>query len=323
MNSTSKNKSHHILLWGLPGDHPLVAVRDALYSQGYSPVFLDQRYILDTQVELEVDSEIRGTISSKNFHIKLEEIAATYMRPYDLHLLSDFANANTDGQEWQHALGIEDTLTTWANITPTLVVNRPNSMAANNSKPFQAKWIKSLGFEIPDTLITTTPADVLDFWKAYGDVVYKSISGIRSIVSRLSDKHMDRIENIVWCPTQFQQYVRGNDFRVHVVGTDIFSCKIISEADDYRYAGKHGRSVTIEPFDLPEEIANRCKLLASSMKLDVAGIDLRHAPDNNKWYCFEVNPSPGFTYFQDETDQPIDEAIAKLLISAAEDDGSE
>jgi len=50
------------------------------------------------------------------------------------------------------------------------------------------------------------------------------------------------------------------------------------------------------------------------MKLLVAGVDLRHTLDD-RWYCFEVNPSPGFTYFQESTHQVIDEAIAKLLAS--------
>ena len=46
--------------------------------------------------------------------------------------------------------------------------------------------------------------------------------------------------------------------------------------------------------------------------LHVAGIDLRRT-DDGRWVCFEVNPSPGFTFYQEETGQPIAEAIARLL----------
>jgi D-alanine-D-alanine ligase-like ATP-grasp enzyme len=59
-------------------------------------------------------------------------------------------------------------------------------------------------------------------------------------------------------------------------------------------------------------VAEQCYSLARSMDLPVAGIDLRHSPDDD-WYCFEVNPSPGFTYYQDATGQPLDDAIASLL----------
>ena len=45
-------------------------------------------------------------------------------------------------------------------------------------------------------------------------------------------------------------------------------------------------------------------------------MDLRSTPDG-AWYCFEVNPSPGFTYYQEETGQPIADAIARLLAAGA------
>ncbi len=51
------------------------------------------------------------------------------------------------------------------------------------------------------------------------------------------------------------------------------------------------------------------------MGLLVAGIDLRLTPDD-EWYCFEVNPSPGFTFYEDAGGQPIAAAIAGLLRSA-------
>ena len=63
---------------------------------------------------------------------------------------------------------------------------------------------------------------------------------------------------------------------------------------------------------LPGELAVRCRRLAASLGLDLAGIDLRCTPEG-EWYCFEVNPSPGFTYYQDATGQPIAEAIAQYL----------
>jgi D-alanine-D-alanine ligase-like ATP-grasp enzyme len=44
----------------------------------------------------------------------------------------------------------------------------------------------------------------------------------------------------------------------------------------------------------------------------VSGIDLR-VTDNDEWFCLEVNPSPGFTFYEDATGQPVAEAIADLL----------
>lgn len=195
-----------------------------------------------------------------------------------------------------------------------MVVNRLSAMASNGSKPFQSRLIETHGFETPDTLITTDPEAVREFWLRHSTVIYKSISGVRSIVSRLTADHVERLSLIQWCPTQFQQYIPGNDYRVHVVGEETFATEIVSEADDYRYAGRKGLEAKLRACEIPAELAERCRSLAQSLELPVAGIDLRYHPAG-KWFCFEVNPSPAFSFYQEGGGQPIDAAIARLLIA--------
>jgi glutathione synthase/RimK-type ligase-like ATP-grasp enzyme len=192
-------------------------------------------------------------------------------------------------------------------------------MAANNSKPYQAQQIRSFGFAIPDTLITTDPEEARAFWERHGGVIYKSLSGVRSVVSRLTLAHERRLEDVRWCPTQFQQYIPGIDYRVHVVGDEVFACEISSDADDYRYPSGLRAGVVTRACDLPVEIAEKCRTLSAGLNLAVAGVDLRLTPDGD-WYCFEVNPSPGFTCYQEITRQPIAESIARLLASASQQD---
>ena len=45
------------------------------------------------------------------------------------------------------------------------------------------------------------------------------------------------------------------------------------------------------------------------------GIDLKITPDDEV-YCFEVNPSPAFSYYESNTGQPISAAIARALTKA-------
>ncbi len=301
-----------ILVWGLLGDTALARVYEALQRLEREVVLVDQRAVLDTEVELRLGAAVEGQLRSREQVLALEEVSAIYLRPYETCRLPGIQRAGQGSPAWQHAHAVEELLFTWVELTPALVVNRPSAMAANGSKPYQAVWIQACGFAIPDTLMTTDPEVALTFWERYGTVIYKSISGVRSIVARLTPAHRERLANVVWCPTQFQQYVPGMDYRVHVVGTEVFASKIVSGGDDSRYAGRPGFSTSIVPTKLPEEIGERCQTMAGVMGLPVAGIDLRCTPDGI-WYCFEVNPSPGFTYFQDETNQPIAEAIARLL----------
>ena len=74
--------------------------------------------------------------------------------------------------------------------------------------------------------------------------------------------------------------------------------------------GQH--EVEVRPASVPPDLARRCRRLAHSLGLPLAGIDLRCTPDG-RWYCFEVNPSPGFAYYERATGQPISQAIARLL----------
>jgi glutathione synthase/RimK-type ligase-like ATP-grasp enzyme len=206
-------------------------------------------------------------------------------------------------------------LLAWANVTSARIVNRPAAMGSNSSKPYQCALIERFGFATPPTLVTTDPAAALDFWQRHRAVVYKSISGVRSVVARLTPDHRARLASLSTCPTQFQAYVPGRDTRVHVVGERVFACDIEAEADDYRYAARCGVPVALRPVVLPAEIADRCRYLVAGLGLIFGGIDLRRTPDG-QWVCFEVNPSPGFTFYETATGAPIAAAVADLLCTA-------
>jgi hypothetical protein len=296
-------------------DPPLAAVHAALVSDGVGAVFFaNQRELLDTELDLEIDGDVSGTLWVGDQRCELADVQSVYIRCYDSRQLPVIAGAGEGTATWQHAVELDGALISWLELTPAFVVNRPSAMGSNNSKPFQASLIRPCGFSIPDTLITTDPQAARDFWERHGSVIYKSISGVRSIVSQVDASHADRFADVAWCPTQFQQYVPGNDWRVHIVGDEVFACEIISTADDYRYAVRQGAEVDIQPRDLPSALNDRCRLLAHALDLPVVGIDLRCTPEG-EWYCFEANPSPGFTYYESATGQPIAAAIARLLVS--------
>jgi glutathione synthase/RimK-type ligase-like ATP-grasp enzyme len=293
-----------ILLWGDPDDPPIHQVREALRQLGQPAFLVDCRQLPATEFEVCTDDAVRGCVRTLDSSIRLEEITAAYLRP------GDFSGA--DSPIWRKAMEVTERLFIWSELTTARVVNRPRAMAANHSKPYQLSKIRPHGFETPDTIVTTDPEAALEFWKRHGRVIYKSASGVRSIVAQLGPEHRDRLTDVVWCPTQFQEYVEGCDFRVHVVGREVFACEIDCDADDYRYGAVHGKEAAIHGCELPDDVSRRCIQMVSSMQLELGGVDLRRTPDG-RWYCFEVNPSPGFTFFGGQTGQPIARAVAELL----------
>ncbi|MDQ6617049.1 MAG: RimK domain-containing protein ATP-grasp [Actinomycetota bacterium] len=308
-----------VLLWGISTDGPLAVVRTALAEMGVPVVFVDQHAAPATAIRLDVGEEMTGTLSTPTDDVALENVGAAYVRPYDLAKVLAVDGVSPGTADWDRAVAIEDVLVSWSEMTAAFVVNRPSAMASNNSKPFQAGLIRKLGFDVPDTLVTTDPDAAVHFWRRHGSVVYKSVSGVRSIVAQLGESDRPRLNDIGNCPTQFQQYIAGVDLRVHVVGEEIFSCEVRSDGDDYRYPSRQGGSVAVTACTLPEDVAHRCRVLATMLALPVAGIDLRRT-SSGAWFCFEVNPSPGFNYYEEETGLPIGAAIAQLLAAGAKGD---
>jgi hypothetical protein len=303
-----------ILLWGLDRDGPLSAVKAELIRTGIPFVHLDQRRVLADELTLDIGDTIGGLLRTAGREVDLARVSAAYVRPYDSWRIGAVARAGRDSAEARHAAAFDDTLWQWAELSPALLVNRPSAMASNSSKPRQAVAIAAHGFPVPATLITTDPDAVREFRAAHGVVVYKSISGTRSIVSRLDDSHDERLKDLAWCPTQFQAYVPGDDHRVHVVGDRVFCSRIVSEAVDYRYGHDQGMPATLEPALLPAEWARRCRELTADLGFAIAGIDLRRTPAG-EWYCFEVNPSPAFTFY-DRHGEGMAGAVTKLLAGA-------
>ena len=306
------------LLWGLPADPTLASVHAELARLGVPILLLDQRDVLSVGVELEISARVEGCLFVAGAKTDLADITAVYLRPHDSSKVRSVRRtAPGSAQRW-HARDVDDALTGWADLTPAYVVSRPSAAASNGSKPYQLSAVAAAGFAIPETLVSNDPEAVESFVRRHGVVIYKSVSAIRSRVRRLDGAELrpSRLADIATCPTQFQRWVAGVDVRVHVVGTQVFATRIICAADDYRYATEQGMPrARLVPTELPDELARRCRDLASLLRLPVAGIDLRVDPDG-VWYCFEVNPSPAFAYYEAGTGQPIAAAVAGLLAAA-------
>jgi glutathione synthase/RimK-type ligase-like ATP-grasp enzyme len=96
-----------------------------------------------------------------------------------------------------------------------------------------------------------------------------------------------------------------------VIG-EVFATRIDSDEVDYRYAHRDGGHIAMTPWKLSDELAQQCVALCAQVGLNVAGIDLMMA-DDGEVFCFEVNPSPAFSFFESYTGQPISRSIALAL----------
>ncbi|MBU3077699.1 ATP-grasp domain-containing protein [Sphingomonas quercus] len=261
------------------------------------------------------DGRRSGHLSGQDWQMGIEEVSGAYVRflgPEGRQLPAGLP----EPQACELQQEADAALMLVLDDLPCAVVNRMGGGMSNNSKPHQLLLIARAGLLVPPTLVTNDPEAVEAFRAEHGALIYKSTSGIRSIVRRLEPDHLPRLALLRNGPAQFQALIRGCDVRVHVVGDQLFATRVRSEATDYRYAGREGASVEMEPAELPPAVAEACLRVSRDLGLLHSGIDLRETP-NGDWYCFEVNPCPGFLYYERNTGQPISFALAELLRTGA------
>ncbi len=302
-----------ILVCGIPSEQAIAMVLEQLRKIGAPYIMFNQRQFASTKLEFKISKgRISGFLQLGGSTFRLEDFQSVYTRLMDFRYLPEIRGEPVDSKKRIYCQDLHNTLMHWFQIAQARVVSRPSILGSNFSKPYQAQLIREQGFDVPETLITNDPDLVYQFYANYDRVIYKSISSVRSIVQTLKDSDFERLDHIRWCPTQFQSYIEGSNLRVHVVGKKTFATVISSDTTDYRYAYQVGGETELKAVNLPNTLAEKCIKLSQALGLEVSGIDLKISPDN-RVYCFEVNPSPAFSYYENSTGQPIALAIAQYI----------
>lgn len=302
-----------ILLAGIPTENPLQLVTEKLIAKGEPLCFFSQRQILDSQIEWKwLKNKVQGQLHLCGCSYELDHFKSVYMRLMEVNQIPEVKLAKKEGQEQAEAT--MKSFGNWLEASNKTIVNKHSHMFSNASKPFQAQIIKKHGLLTPPTLITNQIDEVLAFQKFHRTIIFKSLSGVRSIVRQFNDQDIENLYKIKHCPVQFQSCLDGFDVRVHVIGNKTFATKIKTTGTDYRYAHKEeGGSTQLTPFKIPQKVKDNCIALTKALGLHFSGIDLRFTTDGNV-YCFEVNPMPGYSYYEINTGQNISGALADYLI---------
>jgi glutathione synthase/RimK-type ligase-like ATP-grasp enzyme len=301
-----------VLVCGVEYESPTHLVIEALKNEHADFLVLDQE-------ELAENVQLRWSLGEKGLSgmvrvgkevVDIKDISGVFLRFLDPE---DMPAAKEDKSLLTKTKSILFSLYDLFDILPANIVNRRRTMLSNFSKPYQAQLIRKTGFLIPRTLITNNPIEAKNFIeKNDGNVIYKSISFERSIVQEVSSDDINRLNEVCLLPTQFQEKIKGFNVRVHVVGKNTFATKIKASSVDYRYSHLEDSNVELEPYKLPESVANNCIRLTEDLGLCFSGIDLIIA--EKQVYCLEVNTSPGYSYYELNTGQEISKSLARFLI---------
>ena len=305
-----------ILFCGIPSESPLSLAVAAAEEMGLEHLLFDQRHASFFDLELDLDGgRLRGSLWVNGREWPLDAFTGVYTRLIDPSLPADRRRDNGLGRDpaaAARAVFVTRTLAEWLEVAGCRVLNRAWAMATNCSKPHQARIIAESGLLTPATVVTNEPDEVADLARRHGRIVYKSTSAVRSIVKEWTADGAPPLSRLRHLPTQFQEYVPGVNVRVHVVGGELFATAVTTDAVDYRYASRDDLEVDMAEVRLPADVAAKCLALSRRLSLPFCGIDLKRTPDD-RFYCFEVNPSPAYSYYETRTGQAISQALVRYL----------
>jgi hypothetical protein len=223
----------------------------------------------------------------------------------------------------------------WSALDCRWLPGPPSEIRRAEGRFLQLKVAAALGFELPATVVTNRPADVLALHReCNGRIVSKqagkAFSGavgdhLIRYTELVSPRDLAHARAIVYCPTTLQAYVpKRVELRITVVGERVFAAEIHSQTTNHtrhdwrRY--DHLRTPH-HPHPLPRDLAQRCVQLVERLGLRYGAIDMVLTPDG-QYVFLEINPNGQYLWIEGATGLPISDAICDLLMAADAVQGS-
>ena len=237
------------------------------------------------------------------------------------------AFATAESQDFLDDLGDLD-------LVPQLPAPRPVIRRAQY-KARQLAQAARLGFELPPTLISNDPDELLDFAAHHGalrlvskqagftdlartDGATENWNAFVRYTEPITARDLLHVEALRHCPVIVQVEVEKRlELRVTVVGEQVFAVAIHSQSSprtllDWRRYDDRG--TPHEVVDLPDAVAERCLTMCALQGLRYAAFDLILTPDD-RYVFVEVNPNGQYLWLEELTGVPISAAIADELVA--------
>lgn len=207
-------------------------------------------------------------------------------------------------------------------------INDPTMDDRAHRKVYQLRTAQAVGLSIPQTLITSDPAEAHRFVDrvGLGQTIYKAFTATPTLwreTRLLTPEELHLVDNVRYAPVIFQRYVPAEyDLRITVVAETIFAAAVHSQQTAYKVDMRMDiANASITPVELPARVEGDLKALMKALGLVYGAIDMRLTPQGD--YVFlEINPAGQWLFVEERTAQPIAEAMARLMAERARAPGA-
>lgn len=176
-------------------------------------------------------------------------------------------------------------------------------------KGAQTQILHKNGIRLPRTLITSDKDAVEEFYlKNDKSLIYKPVRG-GAFTKKFKDEDLERVDTLINCPCQLQEFIHGVDIRVYAFETgEIYAGEIIAQNVDFR----EDPNAVINKVCLPKKVQKDCLKVLKLLGLKYSGIDIR-LNQKGEYVFIEANPAPMFIHYERMTGYPITDTLIKNL----------
>ncbi|MDP2574536.1 hypothetical protein Q8W40_20250 [Vibrio penaeicida] len=198
-----------------------------------------------------------------------------------------------------------------------------------SNKEYQLMLARKVGLNLPNTLTSNSPEAVRDFFADNNGKIITKMQTAFSVwnddveqvvfTNKVEEEHLEKLEELNLCPMVFQEHViKDVELRATVVGNQVYCASIDPDImkgmeTDWRKRGVYTLDKW-QPFELPQEEADKLIRLATELKLNYGAADLILTPDG-QYKFLEINPCGEFYWMDIYQKLGICEAIAQNLVS--------
>lgn len=216
----------------------------------------------------------------------------------------------------------------WDSLRSARWVDNLQKIKAAENKLYQLRLAQTVGFTIPQTLVTNDPEQAREFfYQLKGQIVAKLLTPLSQSMnatpfflytSVVKEEDLLGAESLRHCPMVFQEQIpKLRELRVVYVDGKIFvgalDASVYSASTlDYRCANFD--ACVWQPYELPSKIVLCLKTFMAKLELTFGAFDFIETP-NGEYVFLEVNPTGEWGMLERDLNYPISKAIAEALVS--------
>ncbi len=281
---------------------------------------------LSKSLELTIDiSSNKYSIfdSNQDLHIDLTSFSSVYYRRPELPSITSEGLTNGEIKFIQNELifsleGIYKILKNAYWISPLYAIREAEN------KIYQLQLAKSLGFNIPESIISNSARDIRSFYADNNEecIIKPVKSGLiddekeSKVVFTNKLKSLPTSDNKIKVSPNFLQteIKKIGDVRVIAVGNKIFATLIDSQSNDSTKTDwrKGEKPLNHKRIYLPKQLENKCVSLLRKLNLRYGAIDFI-LDKSGKYVFLEINPNGQWAWIENQTGYPISKEIVTLL----------